>query len=249
MTASAVGIVVALQAEARVLTQAQVLPGRVLELADGGRLWLAGMGQAAAGQGARALADSGVQALASFGVAGALDPSLRSGVLLCPSQVVDEHGRVYACDPAWCERLCQRLTRVGVPVRYDQALASVATTLGDGAAKRAAAKRYGCAAVDLESAAVAAVARECGLPFMALRAIVDERDDVLPPALQQAIDHWGRPKPAAVLLALLRQPLLLGRLPGLSRRMGKALTALRSAAQAAPCLGAVVAEGQRPMVS
>ena len=249
MKPSAVGIVVALQAEAQALANAAALPGRVLELPGGGRLWLAGMGQAAAGQGARALADSGVQALASFGVAGALDDSLRSGVLLCPSHVVDEQGYLFACDPSWSERLCQRLTTAGVPVRYDQALASLGQTLSDGAAKRAAGQLYLCAAVDLESAAVAAVARERGLPFLALRAIVDEVDDRLPPALQGAIDPWGQARPLALVRALLRRPWLLLRLPGLARRMGKALKALRTAARAAPCLGAVVGQGQRPRVS
>ena len=249
MTVSAVGIVVALQAEARTLARAPVAPGTVVELADGSRLWLAGMGQAAAGQGARALVEAGVQALASFGVAGALDVSLRSGVLLCPPHVVDEHGHGYASDPAWCERLCLRLSRARLAVRYDQALLSLSATLGDRRAKQAAGQRYGCAAVDLESAAVAAVARECGLPFMALRAIVDERDDRVPAALEAAVDRWGQPRPGALLLVLLRRPWLLISLPRLARRMAKALAALRRAACVAPCLGAGVVEGQRPMVS
>lgn len=249
MKTSAVGIVVALQAEALALAGVPVQPGRVFELPDGGRLWLGGQGQAAAAQGARALANSGVQALASFGVAAALEHSLRSGVLLCPPHIVDEQGHLYACDPAWCERLCQRLTAAGVPVRYDQALASLALVLADEPARRAAGQLYGCAAVDLDSAEVAAVAREYGLPFLTLRAIVAECDYRLPLALHTAIDRGCQPRPATLLLALLRRPWWLARLPGLFRRRRKALKALRIAARAAPCLGAVAGQGQRPRVS
>lgn len=93
--------------------------------------------------------------------------------------------------------------------------------------------RHTAAAVDMESAAVAAVANERHLPFVVLRAIVDERDDDIPLELQAGIDVWGRPRPWSMLFVLVRHPGLLKRLPGLASRMNKATRSLQAAMVAA----------------
>lgn len=238
-----VGIVVALKVEAATLSHAVVLPGCLTPLANGAGLWLSGMGPAAARKAALALVEAGAQSLASFGVAGALDPKVRSGTLLCPARVIDQQGHAYVTDGIWRERLQQRLATAGLTAQVDIALLSLAQPLSSSTAKRAAHNQYQAAAVDLESAAVAAVAARHHLPFMVLRAIVDERDDELPETLQAAIDAWGQPRWAQLFTALLRHPGLLVRLPELSARMNKALAALGAAAQAAPDLEAPAAVG------
>lgn len=238
-----VGIVVALKAEAATLTRDIVHPDCLTPLANSAGLWLSGMGPVAARTAALALVEAGAQALATFGVAGALDPRLRSGTLLCPARVVDQHGRAYATDPIWRERLQQRLAIAGLTAWVDITLVSLAKPLSTAAAKRAAHKQYRAAAVDLESAAVAAVAARHDLPFMVLRAIVDEREDELPEALQAAIDAWGQPRWAQLFAVVCRHPGLLTHLPRLSARMNQALAALGAAARAAPELEAPVAVG------
>jgi nucleoside phosphorylase len=241
-----VGIVVALKVEAATLTHmtdSVVQPDCLTLLANGAGLWLSGMGQVAARTAALALVEAGAQALATFGVAGALDPNLRSGTLLCPTRVVNQQGYAYATDPIWRERLQQRLATAGLTALVDIALVSLTQPLSSSAAKRAAQNHYHAAAVDLESAAVAAVAASHELPFMVLRAIVDERDDELPEALQAAIDAWGQPRWPQLFTAVLRHPGLLMRLPGLSAQMNKALAALSAAARAAPELEAPAAVG------
>jgi len=50
----------------------------------------------------------------------------------------------------------------------------------------------GAVAVDMESAAVAAVAQERALPFLAVRAIADPADMALPSAVMRAADAHGR---------------------------------------------------------
>lgn len=238
-----VGIVVALKAEAATLTHTLVQPDCLTPLANGAGLWLCGMGPVAARQAALALVEAGAQALATFGVAGALDAHLRCGTLLCAARVMDQQGNTYPTDPIWRERLQQRLATAGLIALADLTLVSLAQPLSTATAKRAAQIRYQAAAVDLESAAVAAVAARHALPFMVLRAIVDEREDELPEALQAAIDPWGQPRWTRVVAALVRHPGVLMRLPRLSARMNQALAALGAAASAAPDLEAPVAVG------
>lgn len=238
MRLCSLGIVVALKAEAAALTTQRVLPDCIVPLSEGRGLWLSGIGQDAARRAALALADAGAQALATFGIAGALDGSLRTGMLLCPHSVLDEQGRIYPVNCVWRDQLQRRLAEAALPAVFDVALLSLPGALSTAAAKMAAQQRYAAAAVDMESAAVAVVAASRGLPFMVLRAIIDERDDELPKTLQAVIDPWGRPRVPLLLATLIRRPWLLPRLPRLASGMNVAIGALRAAATAAPHLDA-----------
>lgn len=233
------GIVVALAAEARMLTTSRVTRDRPVPLAGGAALVLCGMGPAAARRAATTLADAGAGALAAFGVAGALVETLRTAMLLCPDRILDDDGCDCVPDREWCERLAQRLDAAGLRVTQAGSLLSVAVPLLTAASKAQARSRHGAIAVDMESAAVATVARQRGLPFLALRAIVDEAADDVPAAVIAALDAWGRPRPLAFASALFTHPALLARLPRLSSHMRRATRALRTAAQAAgPTLAA-----------
>jgi nucleoside phosphorylase len=224
-----VGMVVALAAESRALTPRTLRLGMIEEL-DGVRVLVCGMGMAAAAAAAQSLADSGVASLAMFGVAGALDPQLSSGALLCPRLVLDEQGAQYATDPAWRMRLASRL---GGQTLLDRPLLTVDRPLLTLQAKAEARQGHGAAAVDMETAAVAEVAGALGLPFLALRAIADGAGDSIPQPLAAAVDSWGRPRAGAVASTLLRHPQLLPRLPHLAATMNRACAALRRAAQSA----------------
>jgi hopanoid-associated phosphorylase len=230
-----IGIVVALASEAGTLTSHTIKPDHVTALTDGAALCLSGMGPIAAQRAAEMLIDAGAAALAVFGVAGALSKQLRNGALFCPECVLDEDGRTYYTDLEWRIRLQQRLA-MSLPV--DGALLSVASPLLTAAAKTSAHQRYEALAVDMESAAVAAVAEKHGLPFLVLRAIVDECDDLIPAALNGSVDAWGRPRPLKLMAALCRYPSLWGELPRLYSRMQRATQALRAVATATgPSLG------------
>jgi adenosylhomocysteine nucleosidase len=105
-------------------------------------------------------------------------------------------------------------------------------------AKTSAHHHHAALAVDMESAAVAAVARARGLPFVCVRAIVDEVNDTVPLALHDSVDAWGRPRPLGLIAALCRHPSVLADLPRLYSRMQRATRALRVAAKAmGPTLG------------
>jgi nucleoside phosphorylase len=228
-----VGIVTALASEARTLTRRRLRVRTALALEHGGALWLSGMGQEAARQAALGLIESGATALVSFGVAGGLAPGLRSGTLICPSCVLDERSHDYQPDPAWRASIIRRLATTQLPRADEGTLLSLPIPLLSVEEKGAMRERHQALAVDMESAAIAAVAGEYRIPFVVLRAIVDERDDNLPLELQAGIDAWGRPRLARLLVILLRHPHLLAELPGLVARMGKATRSLRLAADAA----------------
>jgi hopanoid-associated phosphorylase len=227
------GIVVALASEARALASHAAKPDAITTLPDGVALYLSGMGPRSARRAAEALVAAGASALAVFGVAGALDDTLRNGTLFCPERVLDDQGQAYTTDVAWCANLQRRLTGIATPLHATGSLLSVASPLLTATAKRAAHQQFAALAVDMESAAVAAVAQERGLPFAVLRAIIDEADDAIPPALNGSVDAWGRPRPLRLLAAFGRQPSLASELPRLYSRMQRATHALRAAAQAA----------------
>jgi len=234
----ATGIVVALASEAATLGPRTIRPERLTPLADDAVMWLSGMGPAAARRAAEALAESGASALAVFGVAGALATHLRNGMLFCPECVLNEEGRIYTSDAAWLERLRRLLATSDVPLYTQGALLSVTSPLLTSTAKTAAHHRCAALAVDMESAAVAAVAQERQLPFVVLRAIVDEVNDVIPDALNGSVDAWGRPRPAHLIASQCRKPGLVKELPRLYSRMRHATRTLRITARATgPNLG------------
>lgn len=224
-----VGVVVALAAEAQALVRRRYLLGVVEQAAPGVRVLVCGMGPRAAGDAAATLAQGGVTALAIFGVAGGLDPALTPGTLLLPAEVLDEQGQRHATDSAWRARLAARLGAAP----DQRPLLTVESPLLGPQDKRLALQRWGAPAVDMESAAVARIARARKLPFLALRAVADGAGDSIPEALANAIDRYGRPRNLAMVSALLRNPGLIAELPHLASTMNRASAALRRAVQAA----------------
>ena len=161
---------------------------------------------------ARGLVERGVGGLVSFGLAGGLDPALPPGTLLLPERVLLPDGGALAVDPGWRRRAAALL-----PEALAAALAGSDRVLVDVAGKAALRRSGGAAAVDMESHAVAAVARAAGLPFLVIRAIADPAGRALPPAALAGLSPDGGTRPWAVLLALLRSP---GQLPALVRLAG-----------------------------
>jgi adenosylhomocysteine nucleosidase len=139
-----------------------------------------GTPQGAARQ-ARAAIEHGATALISFGLAGGLDPALPAGAAIRPRTVL------------WRDKMFQAdaglLAALG-GANCDLLLA------GDGIVAEASEKsqlfqRFGAAAIDLESGAVAEIADEYNVPFAVLRAVCDTATRSLPPAALMALDSDG----------------------------------------------------------
>jgi adenosylhomocysteine nucleosidase len=226
-----IGIVSALAAEARTLGPAARQGAELRRLADGALLAVSGIGEGAAAAAARRLVLGGASALVSFGMAGGLDPALICGAVLLPEEVVAHDGAaVSATAIEWRQRL-----RAALPASCIACGGKLLTSdrpLASPEAKAAARREYGAAAVDMESAAIARVARQAGLPFIALRVVVDTASDQLPAAVIAA-SSGGQLRLGRLLAVLLRAP---GDIGGLIRLAARYRIAMR-------VLAAVVAPG------
>lgn len=174
----------------------------------------------------RELVDAGVHGLLSFGIAGALAPEIDCGELIVTDRIQGPDGESFDCDLHWREILVGKLGGAAIFFRVGGLLAS-ARTLRKASEKSAAYRDSGCLAVDMESGAVAAVANENGLPFLAVRAVADRAGDSLPALVETAVKPNGRPAIGRALAALARRP---GDIPAtlrLARQSELALARLR----------------------
>jgi adenosylhomocysteine nucleosidase len=224
------GIVCALAAEARALKPTTRPGAACAVLADGSLLIVSGMGGAAAAAGARVLIGAGATALVSFGLAGGLDASLPPGAVCLPCEIVGLDGTIVATNAPWRARVESALgTRFPVAsgklLSADRAIASIEE-------KAALHRSTAAVAVDMESLGVAQVASAHGLPFIAIRVIVDGATDNLPRAVAAAADQSGHLNIWRLLGALARAPSDLAPLMRLGSRYRTASRSLSAVAGA-----------------
>jgi adenosylhomocysteine nucleosidase len=177
---SCIGIVAALEAEMRVFARRR--PRR----SDGTPVLRAvsGVGAERAYRAGRRLLEAGATALVSWGTAGALVPELGPGALLLPRKVIGCDGTDFPVDSDWHQRVSERLPRELAV--HMAPLADAAEPLLSAIDKSRLAQRSGADAADMESAALAALAREAGVPLLVVRAVIDGADAVVPARLVTA---------------------------------------------------------------
>ena len=100
------------------------------------------------------------------------------------------------------------------------------TAIDTPAHKAEAFRSSGAAAVDMESAAVAQVAAEHRLPFIAVRVIVDTASDTLPRAVVAA-SRAGKVRFSRLIAGLVMAPAEIAPLLRLSQRYRIAMRTLR----------------------
>ncbi len=222
------GVVAALESEARTLGTAVRRRDGLASLNDGALLAVSGMGGALAAIAARSLADAGAARLLSFGMAGGLDPKLIAGTVVLPTEVISLSGTRFATSAQWREELSLAVAVARPPV--GGALLSGATPVAAVADKAALFRETGAVAVDMESFGVAEVAAARGLPFMAVRVIVDTAGDVLPRAVVAA-SQAGQVNMRQLLGSLALAPQELIAVIRLAQRYRAALRSLSSVAR------------------
>lgn len=169
------------------------------------RAWAAtrcGPGPASAAAAARAAVQAGAGGLLLWGFAGGLAEHLACGAIVLPRQVRGSDGRRYATDSGWRARLAAALP-AGVAAEAGD-LACVDRVATTPAAKRQIQAATGAVALDMESAAVAAVALEAGIPFVVLKVVIDGPNDALPPGVERWVDRGGRARWVPWLGVMLR---------------------------------------------
>jgi adenosylhomocysteine nucleosidase len=226
---NAVGVVAALEAEARTLGAAVRRRDGLSSLGDGALLAVSGMGGARAAIAARSLIDAGASGLMSFGMAGGLDPALSAGTVVLPSEVISRDGARFLTSAGWREQLraaiaAHRPVRSGLLLTSSQPIDSVAD-------KAAAFRETGAIAVDMESLGVAEVAAAHQLPFIAVRVIVDTAADALPRAVAAA-SRAGQISIRRLIGAVALAPLDLVAMIRLAQRYRAATRSLAAVASA-----------------
>lgn len=181
------GIVAAFDREARMLVGHA---GPVTEPQDQARVVIAGMGAARARAAGERLLNDGATALLSWGVAAALDRGLTPGSLLMPRTIVAADLSEHAVSKAWHFNLCEHLAEKFVI--HTDPLAESPQVLTTPAQKRALLLHSAAIAADMESAALAMLARDAQVPFVAIRAVSDTAAARVPQWLSTVVDDAGR---------------------------------------------------------
>jgi adenosylhomocysteine nucleosidase len=183
------GIVVSLSRELKSLTRQTIPVGAWRAITENTLVALSGIGPERAYRAGSTLISQGATALLSWGCAAALDDRLKAGYLILPECIIGANGEIHRVSSEWHRRV-YRMLEAEHPVRTD-ALVESHTILKTSAEKWALAERTKAAATDMESAAQARLAQENGLPFLAIRAIIDNASTDIPDNVLEALDPQG----------------------------------------------------------
>jgi adenosylhomocysteine nucleosidase len=183
------GIVVSLSRELKSLTCQTIPVGSWKAITDNTLVALSGIGAARAYMAGSVLVSQGATALLSWGCAAALDDRVSPGCLILPESIIGANGEIHRVSTEWHRRLYLALESKHT-VRTD-ALVESDAIVRTSAEKRALAKQTEAAATDMESAAQARLAKEYGLPFIAIRAIIDTPSTDIPENVLKALDPEG----------------------------------------------------------
>ncbi len=226
---SKIGVVAAITAEAACFFDDQrPAPRRIHHYRDF-KVYVSGIGAARADAAAAILVADGVDALVSFGCAGALTEDMHPGDLILPESTLWASDETHSFDLKWHHRLyreCTKLCRTN-----SKPLVSADQPAATPACKRALRATTGAVAVDMESAAIARIARSARLPFACIRAIADPADLALPKSSLASIDPYGRTDFVELAKNLLWNPGDVFPMIMLGRAFRKALTTLTMVAR------------------
>ncbi len=186
---------------------------------------VSGAGEERARAAARRLLQHGATSLVSWGVAGGLDPHLEPGTVVLPEVLVYNDGPGSRVDVAWRDRLLARI-RDRVPTSTAP-LVHAAKPVTEPDEKKILHRQTGAGAVDMESAAVAGIANDAGVPIIVVRVVVDAAGVRLPDVALTMCDEEGRLKKSAVL-RLIFQPGEWGGMLRLGRANSAAAKSMRT---------------------
>ena len=195
-----------------------------------------GIGQRRATETARRAFDSipGAELVIGTGVVGALSRELKPGDLILADRIFASRAegevaeQVAAFDDARLRAIGKLLSAAGLNYTTGAILTTdrVLTT-GE---KRGARESTDAIVVDMESAAIAVEAAARCLPFIVLRAVLDEVDDEVVGA--EMVDKEGNVNPLAATAFLVRNPRTVLKLPRMIRNLSRATNAIADALEA-----------------
>ena len=227
---SCIGIISALTSENRCLTGKPVPVNQPIQINEHAIAIVCGMGEENVQIAAQKLLEQNVFAFVSWGTAGALTENIYSGDLILADCVISRNGDSYPFAKEWNESVANKLNNTslnihkGMIAHADQVLTTVKQKSSLHTATNAM-------AVDMESFFIAKIAHQENLPCLAVRAIVDEALHIVPEAIINKTDIYGRPALLPLFGSLLRRPDLIPALIHLAKGMKAATKTLNTVAR------------------
>lgn len=203
------GIVVALPQELSTLTTRKVVKGQCVSLTKTLLLAYSGAGANNAQAAAQLLIAQGATRLISWGCAGALSAGLQSGDLVLADTLIAADGETITVNTDWHHHVKSLLSKVACESKFALrcgALLESKTLVATSRAKQQLHQQTKALALDMESIAVAKVAQQHALPFLAIRAIADPVTMDLPQAVSHALNAQGDVELGKLLRYLLWHP-------------------------------------------
>jgi len=223
-----VGVVVALTAEQRTLSNRRIELGQSQNINETTQVFVSGMGSENAEKAATQLVQQGCRALLSWGCAAALDVKLKPGDLICPAQVISVGGGRMGTNSSWHESIVDKLGSVRNV--HTGVLIESAGIVESAAAKAELHATTGAIAVDMESAAVLRVAVKHQVPVLVIRAVADPASMNLPAAVNAATQADGGVNMPLLLVNTIRNPSVIASLVRLGIHFQSAKTTLKQVA-------------------
>jgi adenosylhomocysteine nucleosidase len=204
------GIVVALPEELTTLTSKKIDKGRCFFITDKLLVVYSGAGHVNAKSASELLVAKGANRLISWGCAAALSESLKPGDLILADELIDAGNVVMATSADWLAYAKNSLAKF--VVIQSGRLAESTSIVSSSKEKKQLHAITGAIALDMESVAVARVAKQHTLPFLTIRVIADPVNMNLPRAINYSLNNQGEMVLRKLLLFLFLHP---AELPGL----------------------------------
>lgn len=199
------------------------------------RVVTCGIGPEKARSAMHALLQDSPELVVVWGTAGAVDPRLRPGHIVLPKMVRDHEGCERTFDPQWRAGLAARLSFCGCFLGSADHLLTLSHPITSNDERRRIAEKHRVQVVDMETAAIAMLAGERGIPCVAVRVIMDTPDIALPSALGYLLEPKVFAFTAVAIAGLLR----MSEWPRWWRLPAMYAMAKRSLREAANCLAEV----------
>jgi adenosylhomocysteine nucleosidase len=207
------GIVVALPEELTTLTSKKIKKGGCAFIADKLLVVYSGAGSANAQAAAELLITKGATRLMSWGCAAALSATLKPGDLTLADKLIDAEGgardakscvSTFCVSPDWHSYTNKLLSMYAIV--HTGSLAESKSIVSSSKDKKQLQSITGAIALDMESIAIAKVARQYALPFLAIRAIADPVNMDLPLAINYSLNNQGDIVLGKLLMFLVFHP-------------------------------------------
>lgn len=203
------GIVVALKDEISTLTSQKIDKGDCYFINDKTLVAFAGAGSKNATIASRLLIDKGAERLISWGCAAGLKANLHPGDLVIPDVLQTEEREQLSLSSPWLHYVIDELSSLNP---YTGVLAESSTAVTSSNDKKTVHRQTRGIALDMESFAIAQIAKHNNLPVLVIRTIVDPLSMDLPKAVSYALTAEGDVVIIKLLGYLLTHPT---ELPGL----------------------------------